>query len=486
MPHDDLFIHRLEYQDYMKIKVFRVEPHGKSFRVLGKNAKGKTTSIDGIMELFATDSRNRPEAIREGAEKAIIAIDLCDDAGEVQFRLQKTITPGSRSGRLIITDGPGNKIASQKELLAKFFTSYSIDPIKFKERREQDQIDDILEVCGVKPPVAQVKMITGEDHPAKPGETADAYMQRLSGDDTGVYFLSRLNAGREVTRLAGAIAKQKSMVDDLEAVPIATTRTANEIIADQAALLEKQKVRDNAIAIAQDAHHKWSAAKTLLADKQSRVVEIKDEIAQLEMKLKKAKDTLYSLEIDCKTAKLDATDAENEHADALKIVDGLPDQGKQLKAIKEELDSGLRNQKAITDRKTAKDRLRELAEEKETAEMYHIKAEQVLGDLRELRRQILENLDLGVPNLSVVNGSLRLNGKPFVQASEAEQIRVSMGVAMRRNPQLKLIRIDRGESLDEESQEYLFQLAHAKGWQIVMACVSKDQELRAELWEGDE
>lgn len=486
MPHDDLFIHRLEYQDYMKIKVFRVEPHGKSFRVLGKNAKGKTTSIDGIMELFATDSRNRPEAIREGADKAIIAIDLCDDAGKVQFRLQKTITPGSRSGRLIITDGPGNKIASQKELLAKFFTSYSIDPIKFKERREQDQIDDILEVCGVKPPVAQVKMITGEDHPAKPGETADAYMQRLSGDDTGVYFLSRLNAGREVTRLAGAIAKQKSMVDDLEAVQIINTRPADDIIAEQKALNIEQEKRLAAKAAYADKSHKVEMAAGVLREKTQKYDDTVAEIYELEKKLSKLRETLQELDVERKTANLDLNDADRENDAARDALQQMPDYSDKIKTLASELDSALRNQKAITDRKTAKDRLGELTEEKETAEMYHIKAEQVLGDLRELRRQILENLDLGVPNLSVVNGSLRLNGKPFVQASEAEQIRVSMGVAMRRNPQLKLIRIDRGESLDEESQEYLFQLAHAKGWQIVMACVSKDQELRAELWEGDE
>lgn len=485
MPHDDLFIHRLEYQDYMKITVFRVEPHGKSFRVLGKNAKGKTTSIDGIMELFATDSRNRPEAIRDGADKAIIAIDLCNDAGEVMFRLQKTITPGSRSGRLIITDGPGNKISSQKELLAKFFTSYSIDPIKFMERREQDQIDDILEVCGVKPPVIQVKQLTGNDHPAKAGETADAYMARLSADDTGIYFISRLNAGREVTRLSGAIQKQKSHVDDLEAVQVLDTRPADEIIAEQKKVLQKQKDRDILIATVQDVAHRVSAAKTMLTDKEEKVAATKSEIAALEERLKKARETLVGLEVDVRTARLDLADVEGEHAAAFESIEGFPDQSLGLKAIATELDDALRNQKAITDRKTAKDRLSELAGEKESAEALHMQAEKTLEDLRELRRQILENLDLGVPNLAVVNGALRLNNKPFVQASEAEKMRVSMGVAMRRNPQLKLIRIDKGESLDEESQEYLFQLAHDKGWQIIMACVSKDQELRAELWEGE-
>lgn len=73
---------------------------------------------------------------------------------------------------------------------------------------------------------------------------------------------------------------------------------------------------------------------------------------------------------------------------------------------------------------------------------------------------------LPVQGLGFGDGVVTFNGIPFDQASSAEQLRVSMAIAMASNPKLRVIRITDGSLLDEDSLAAIADMAKAEDYQI--------------------
>lgn len=73
---------------------------------------------------------------------------------------------------------------------------------------------------------------------------------------------------------------------------------------------------------------------------------------------------------------------------------------------------------------------------------------------------------LPVDGISFTDEAVLLNGVPFDQASDAEQLRASVAVAMALNPKLKVIRVRDGSLLDEDSMKLLGQMAEEKDYQV--------------------
>lgn len=73
---------------------------------------------------------------------------------------------------------------------------------------------------------------------------------------------------------------------------------------------------------------------------------------------------------------------------------------------------------------------------------------------------------LPVDGISFTDEAVLLNGVPFNQASDAEQLRASVAVAMALNPKLKVIRVRDGSLLDEDSMKLLEAMAVEKDYQV--------------------
>lgn len=67
------------------------------------------------------------------------------------------------------------------------------------------------------------------------------------------------------------------------------------------------------------------------------------------------------------------------------------------------------------------------------------------------------------------------NGIPFKQASTAEQIRVSLGMAMALSPKLKIVRIADGSMLDSDNLLLVEEMAREKGFQVWLEIVEGGQ-----------
>lgn len=105
------------------------------------------------------------------------------------------------------------------------------------------------------------------------------------------------------------------------------------------------------------------------------------------------------------------------------------------------------------------------AEAKAAAE----KSEKLTKDIEDIKaaaQQAIAEADMPVTGLTISDGSVYLDGVPFDQASDAQQLTASIGVAMALNPKLKVIRVRDGSLLDDEAMKTLAAIADERDYQI--------------------
>lgn len=78
----------------------------------------------------------------------------------------------------------------------------------------------------------------------------------------------------------------------------------------------------------------------------------------------------------------------------------------------------------------------------------------------------IQKAELPVDGLSFGDGCVLLNGVPFEQGSDAEQLRASIAIAGALNPRLRVIRVRDGSLLDEDAMGWLAEYAEEKNMQV--------------------
>ncbi|KKK91127.1 hypothetical protein LCGC14_2716070 [marine sediment metagenome] len=88
----------------------------------------------------------------------------------------------------------------------------------------------------------------------------------------------------------------------------------------------------------------------------------------------------------------------------------------------------------------------------------------------ELRKQkkteAIAAADMPAEGLGLEEGRVFYEGVPFDQCSSAEQLRVSVAIAMAVNPKLKVLRLEEGSLLDENHLEIIAEMAREKDYQV--------------------
>ena len=92
--------------------------------------------------------------------------------------------------------------------------------------------------------------------------------------------------------------------------------------------------------------------------------------------------------------------------------------------------------------------------------------------------------DLGkaVPGLSFKDGALLHNGVPFAQASGMRRLELSALIGMAANPRLRIMTIDEGDQLDDESLKRLKELAASRGFQLWMTAIRAGDANDPDTW----
>lgn len=277
----------------------------------------------------------------------------------------------------------------------------------------------------------------------------DALVGKLAFDPLG---FTRLDAKKQVQELL-ALVDLPIDLDDMAAQRKALYEQRAEIgrqgkaLGDVPAVDESLPTEESSasailaeIRRAQDDHNKAEESRSELAIAKGKVEEITAEIERLKLDLENWKSTV---------------DTRQKAVDESSVLPDLNALERRLASV-EESNAAVRANNAA--RAKAAEKARLVAEYK----AFDAKIEA----LDKAKTDALAKAEFPVEGLSFDENGVTFKGVPLSQASSAEQIRVSLAIAMALNPKLRVLRIADGSLLDEESMALIAETVKANDFQL--------------------
>lgn len=101
-----------------------------------------------------------------------------------------------------------------------------------------------------------------------------------------------------------------------------------------------------------------------------------------------------------------------------------------------------------------------------------------------LKDEALAAATMPIEGIGLGDGVVLFNGLPFDQASSAEQLRISVAIAMAANPKLRVLRIKDGGLLDVDGMRMLEEMATAGDYQVWIETVHATGPVAVEMVDG--
>ncbi len=327
--------------------------------------------------------------------------------------------------QLKVTSANGAVYNSPQTMLDEMLGTISFDPLAFARMSPKDRVEVLLGVAGV-----------------------DIDLDELARQRQKLYD-KRTAVGREGKRLDGLIASAPELEEGrtLPDKEVSVTDLADELTAATEAARAKDDKRAHCRNI--EANHKQMLdRKTTL---ESDLEEIEAGIARVLSKLDAEKEALKKIEV---------PDIEEirKRLDGVETLNWEIRERQQQLEIKSELDEAKSGWKTLTDKIDAAD---------------------------EKKRGALADADLPIDGLELGEDDVLYDGIPFDQASSAEQLRVSLAMAMAANPKLQVIRISDGSLLDDDNMALIAEMAGAEGYQVWIERVGTDGNVGVVIEDGE-
>ncbi len=407
---------RLEAENFKRLSLVAIDLPSGVVEIAGNNGMGKTSILDVFSAVLGGADRIQWEPINKAADRAYGMLTIGDDAG-VKFkitRLFKRVDGGPKTftTSLKIEDARGERVRGEQSLLNALLGPISLDPAAFIRKKPGERLEDLKALI---PDIDFAEIATKR--------------QALYDDRTDI--------GREVKRLKGVLDTFPAVAVDAPAV--------------------EQRAGDLATALEAMIDHNGKV-NTERADRERAERDLSDfeeEAADIDRKiaaLVEDRDSALANAETLRTAAKKLKPLPKTH-DAAAIFD-MRD---QIKAVEET--NALVRQKA--QRKAA-------VEDHAKAETNYADKTALIDALDDKVRKAIEDADLPVRGMTLGEHDVYLGGVPFDQASDAEQLRAALAIAMASSPELRLIRIRDGSLLDKKAMAVIAKVAKADDFQIVI------------------
>ena len=396
-------------ENIKKLVVVEIEPKGNMVQITGRNGAGKTSVLDAIWWALAGTRNHQSRPIRDGQKSATIHLDLGEIIVKRKFSLQKE---NRVTTQITVETKEGARFPSPQKMLDDLLGSLSFDPLAFCRMDAAEQYRALQKVIGV---------------------NLDNYDQAQQNN-----FMERRLKNRRAKELRAA-AVQVVIPEGTPAELVSVAKLAEEL---------KQGDRHNRELRQEEARRNiLSNAVTKL---ESRITGHGITIKELERKIEGFKSIAF----------VDKRDMEHKQHE----IDSLA-------SLPEPFDPGP-IQSMIAESEAINNQVRKLhGRDDLNRQAQGVEAEsQALTDKMAARKEAIqkeiEKSDMPVPGLTLGDGTVTLDGVPFDQASDAEQLRTSCAIAMRGNPKLRVLRVRDGSLLDEESLALLQEMAVSEDFQL--------------------
>lgn len=355
-----------------------------------------------------------PVPIREGAKQAVTRLRLSRPEGDLIVRRAYA---GNGKTQLTVESPEGAKYARPQEMLDGLIGAIGFDPHAFTRLDQRKQAE-------------QLRRLVGLDFSELQTARAQAYERRTA-------------VNREVATLKAKLAALPKH-DDAPEAEASLAELMTEMRRREAINKENAKARED-----------WD-------DAENRVTTLNDEVEQRKAELKLAQERLAQA--------VEARDNAVTKAEALRVkaVDLLDADVAEMQRRIESV--GETNAKVRANRDRAEvERL--LADAVDASEKLSAEIEACDSDRNSLMAAAAWPVEgLGFDEF----GGVTFHGRPFAQASSAEQLRVSLAMGMALNPQLRVLIIRDGSLIDDDTMSVIRDAVAANDFQVWVEVVRPD------------
>lgn len=388
-------------ENFKGVREITLSPSGSLVVVAGGNGAGKSSFIDAFVELFdPKGTRLTPQPIRQGEDEARAEFTDTD----LGVRIVRTWKKND-AGRLEVFALDGAKYSKPTDVVAQLTGGLIFDPVAFLNLDEKRQRDALL---------AKVDLQIDLDALARDKAGAEA---------------ARLDAGREVKRLQGALSSMQK--------PAAGTPSEEVSGADVLAEIET----------VQEHNRRIDRAEDLVFELGRQVTDADRTIERLEAQIAQAR------------------------ADRAVWVERIEEAERAASAPRGDLEQLQAKLAAVDETNAAVRAAREwerVAGDLVQAEAEHTLAQARVDDTEAVKARALASARFPVDGLSVNEDGVTFKGIPFTQVNSAMRRRVAFAIATAGDPKLRLVIVKDGDLLDADSLAGIRELADERGYTVLV------------------
>lgn len=448
-----MIIKKLELSNFQVIKKFDANFEGNVYFVTGDNELGKSTLLKAIGALL---TGKRDEVLRNGEKNGYAKMVVGDDGEEYEVELRYTLA--NPRGTLTIRQATTGMRSDNISMLQKIFGYTDFDAVEFSRwsetaegRRKQIEVVKALLPENVRARLEEIDTEVVRIKAERKEANADVktyttlYQQAAKEIAPGEEY--KYTVKRDITALMEEQKLNAQLIEKAKSVKAALQQRTEQLNAIPARIEEvENKVAENIKRLRQKIEELNGQIKAEEEQKALYLTHIEEERADLENRKKNAENWL-------------AEYAENNPENL--------DTAEQLKEAEEynrkcDIVVNIKNRKA----------------EKERAEERANKLDGQITSLAEEREQLIANAKLPISGLTFTEEGLELNGVPFVagKVSDSQIMEVATKLIIASNPNVKVFRIARGESLGEKRLQAIIDIAKQNGFQGFIEEVKRGQD----------
>lgn len=398
-------------ENVKKLTVVEITPDGNLVQITGRNASGKSSVLDAIMMAIAGAEHIQTVPIRRGATEAVIRLDL----GEIKVSrtFKQRVDADGFTSAITVSQANGARFPSPQAMLDSLLGELSFDPLAFTRMKSGEQLDILKRfVPGVD--FAEIAVADKADYDARTIVNRDA--KRVRAQRVGISFPA--NTPDEPV-------DEKALLMEM--------RVAGDVNTD----IEKRRSALEAVRAGIAVARRRAEERMARADELRRQAALEENDAN---RLKAIADT-DEVALNAEPALPPAVDVEaiRTRIEAARSVNAAVAAKRQAAALEAE------------------------AKGYETEAAAYTKA---MTERAEQKRKAITDAAIPVPGMGFGDDGVTLNGLPFDQASDAEQLRASVALAAAMNPKLRVIRVRDGSLLDSDGIRMLAAFADEHDLQV--------------------
>ena len=413
----------LQASSFKRLRAVDITPNGHMVEIRGRNGMGKSSVLDAIEGIFASAGALPKRPVRDGAERAILRASI-GEGEAVEYVVTRRIT--AVGGTSLVIEAPsGARYPRPQEFVDKLIGAISFDPMEFARAKPKAQFEELRRI---------VKL--------------DIDADAIDGNNRRD-FEARTDLNRDAARLRAQAAGIEAAAN-LPARPIDTAA----LIADMQRAGDANRLIDRTISDRQ-------SSEEIIADGLRQAARCDAEAAELvaraEAHRKRAKDQREAL---------DGAEPVPEPIDTAVLAESL------------------RRAQETNSQITERDRRTTLEAEAEALERRSAALTEAMTARTQEKADALARAAFPVPGLGFGEGEILYNNVPFEQASQAEKIRVSVGVAIAANPTLRVLCVRDGSLLDSDSMRLLSELVTESDYQCWIEVTDDDGQVGFVIEDG--